>query len=322
MALLTKILNQLAYFSPAVITDEEIEPYKRDFDILLNLGVFQKVSDPQHIWCKTCQNESVEVHYVKEGRAFTLCTQDEYAERDYFDPQTLKQWRFDTPPFISLFLKAIGVGQQSPTENIAGLLWDLGTQKVNGAGYHLFFCRSINDIEKPKLSIITNLPHSVVFYTGTPKVALPDKVLLVPIADLIQKITSKGFSINKELLEQFFPMGVYATKEGAIELDDNFVLQDNYLLFEPLRGGVFKKQSARLRPLASRIINHLFGIRTYQKNAKSLDELAEALASTKVSISNEIGRIEKVSTDNNLQAILHKYPNDKWGINPQLKYCK
>jgi len=322
VALLTKILNQLAYFSPAVITDEEIEPYKRDFDILCNLGVFQKVSDPQHIWCKTCQNESVEVHYVKKGRAFTLCTQDEYAERDYFDPQTLKQWRFDTPLSISLFLKSLGVKQSSPTENITGLLWDLGTQKVNGVDYHLFFCRNIDEIEKPKISIITNLPHSVVFYTGIPHISLPEKVLLIPIVDFIQKITNRGFLLNKELVKQFFPQGVYATKDGAIELDKGFVLQDNYILFEPLRGGIFKKQSGKLRPLASHIINHLYGIRKYQKNSKTLDELAEALGSTKVSISNEIGRIEKISADNNLQDILHKYSGDKWGINPQLRCCK
>lgn len=322
MALLTKILNQLTHFFPAVITAEEVKQHKKDFDILLNFGLFQKVNDPKYIWCNTCQNENVEVHFVSDGRTFTLCTQDEYASRYYFNPKEIKQWRFNTPSFISLFLKALGVDQTSPTENITGILWDLGMQKINGASYHLFFCRNIDEIEKSKLSIITVLPHSVVFYTGTPHTALPEKVLLVPIIDLIQKVGGKGISIEKELFEQFFPLGIYATKEGTIELDDNFVLQDNHLLFEPLRGGVFKRQSAKLRPLASRIIDHLYGIRNYQKNAKSLDELAEALGSSKVSISNEIGRIEKVPTDNNLQAILHKYDDDEWGINPQLKCCK
>lgn len=322
MDLLTKLLTQQTHFFPVIATSEEVEHHKKDFYVLLGLGILEKINDPKHIWCKTCQNESVEVHYVSEGRVYILCTQDEYAERDYFNPEEIKQWRFDTPQFISLFLKALGINQSNPTENIAGLLWDLGTQKVNEVSYHLFFCRNIDEIEKPKISITTNLPHSVVFYAGTPHIALPEKILLVPIITFIQKITTKGILLNEELVKQFFPQGVYATKDGAIELDDNFVLQDNRLLFEPLRGGVFKKQSAKLRPLASRIIDHLFGIRNYQKNAKSLDELVEALGSTKVSISNEIGRIAKASTDNNLQAILHKYANDEWGINPQLKCCK
>jgi hypothetical protein len=299
-----------------------VEKNKKDFDVLLGLGVLEKVSDPQHIWCNTCQNEGVEVHYVSKDRAYTICTQNEKARRDYFNPSEIKQWVFRAPHLLSLFQKALGIQSPKISENIEGLLWDFGTQKLNGASYHLFFCRNINEIEKPKLSIITNLPHSVLFYTGTPQVALPDKVLLVPMIDLIQKITNKGLSLEKEVFEQFFPKNVYATKDGAIELDESIVLQDRHILFEPLRGGVFKRQSAKLRPRGAQIIEHLFGIRKTQQNSKTLDELASAFGSTKVAISNEIKRIETVSTDNNLQPILHKYSGDKWGINPHLSSCK
>lgn len=322
MDFLTKLLNKQSHFSSVITTPEEADKHKTDFDALLSLGIIEKISDPQHIWCKTCQNESVEVHYVSKERVYTICTQNEHAGRDYFNPSEIKQWQLNTHRLLSLFQKALGIQSPKITENIEGLLWDFGTQKVNGVGYHLFFCRNINDIEKPKLSIITDLPHSVVFYTGTPQVSMPDKVLRVPIIDLIEKITSKQIFLNKEIASQFFPKNIYATKDGATELDGNIVLQENHLLFEPLRAGQFQKRSEKLRPMATRIIDHLFGIRKYTPNSKTLDELATALGSTKVSISNEIGRIEKACTDNNLQAILHKYAGEKWGINPQLSSCR
>lgn len=322
MDFLTNLLNKNTHFSPVITTPEEANLHEEDFDVLLALGILEKIRDPRHIWCKTCQGEGVEVHYVSEGRAYTLCTQDEHSGRDYFDPSEMIQWQLNTLHLLSLFQQALGISSPKITENIEGLLWDFGMQKINGPNYHLFFCRNINEIENPKLSILTNLPHSVVFYTGTPQVALPDKVLLVPIIDLIHKITDKGLALDGEIVEQFFPENVYATKDGAIELDENIVLQDNHFLFEPLRGGVFKKQSAKLRPRGAQIVGHLYGIRKYKQNSKTLDELASAFGSKKVSISNEIGRIQKACTDNNLQAVLHKYAGNKWGINPELSSCK
>lgn len=246
---------------------------------------------------------------------------DETAGRDYFNPNELKQWVLNTPHFLSLFQEALGTSEPKADENIQGLLWDLGTQAVNGVHYHLFFCRNIDEIEKPRLSIITALPHSVVFYSGTPHRALPENVLLVPLTDLIKNV-GKTITLEKSIVEQYFPKGVYATKDGDLELDDGLVLQGEYLLFEPLRGGVYQKKTEKIRPLGQRIIEHLYGIRKYATNAKTLDEIATALSSTKVSISNEINRIQKTCTDNKLMLILHKFAGEKWGLNQQLKCCE
>ena len=318
---LTKLLNKQADFSAVITTPEEISQNKKDFDSLIALAVLEKVSDPQHIWCKTCQNESVEVHFLSKEKAYTLCTQNEYAGRDYFNPAEIKQWQLNTPHFLFLFQKALGIKSPKTDENIKNLLWDFGAQKVNGANYHLFFCRNINDIENPKLSIITNLPHSVLFYTGTPKVALPDKVLLIPIIDLIQKITDKGLLLDTEIIKHFFLENIYPSKEGDIELDDDFILQKNYLLFEPSRGGIFK-QKEKLPPLACSIIKHLYGIRKYSPSSKKLPELEASLGNQKRVISKEIKRIQDLCKKYNLKPILHKYAGDNWGINPQLSCCK
>jgi hypothetical protein len=322
VALITDLLKRQVHFYPATIFRDEADHIGKDFDTLVSLGILERTETPTRRICPTCNSEALEVHIVSDTQAFTLCTQNEAAGRDYFNPNELKQWTFSTPRLLSLFQQAIGIEKPKTEGNIPGLLWDLGTQEVRGALYHLFFSRDIDEIEKSKLSIITALPHSVVFYAGTPHTPLPDKVLLVPIADLIRDASDKGLSINKELLRQYFPSGVYPTKDGDIELDENLVLQGQSILFDRERGGVFRKRSAKIRPLARRIIEHLYDIRRYDPNAKTLDELAGALGSSKVSISNEIGRVNVICRNNDLQDILHKYSDEKWGINPRLSSCR
>ncbi len=322
MDFLTNILIKYSHFSSVIIEQDEADKYKEDFETLLVLNVLEKVSDPKYIWCKTCQSEGVEVHFVSKDRAFTLCTQDEYAGRDYFNPSELKQWRFNAPCLLQLFQKVIGIQSPTVNESIQELLWDFGIQKVNGANYHLFFCRNINAIENSKLSIVTSLPHSVVFYTGNPQIALPENVLLVPIVDLIQKVSNKGFFLASEVFEDFFPKNVYAAQKGGIELDKSMILQNNTIMYKPLRAGQFQNKTEKLPPLASRVIEHLYLIRKYSSPSKKLDEFEASLGSKKRVISREIKRINDLCGEHNMKPILHKYSDESWGINPELSSCK
>jgi hypothetical protein len=321
VALITNLLARQVHFYPATIDGEEAEKNRKEFSALVSLGVLVRTATPTHRICPTCNGETLEIHVLSETRAYTLCTTDDAAGRDYFNPEELKQWALSTPHLLSLFQKALGITEPKTDENIQGLLWDLGTQAINGVHYHLFFCRNIDEIEKPRLSIITALPHSVVFYSGTPHISLHEKILLVPFTDLIKNI-GKSITLEKPLVEQYFPKGVYATRDGDLELDDTLALQGDYLLFEPLRGGIYQKRSEKIRPLGQRIIEHLYGIRTYQKHAKTLKELASALSSSDVSISNEIKRVQDACSKHGLIPILHKFAGDKWGLNPHLTCCK
>jgi hypothetical protein len=303
----------------ATLDYQDLLNHGDDFKKLLDLEIIKYFQQIESIPCEWCeQTHPISPFLNKDGDIVLSCS----GNRRVMKPDELKIWEIDTPRLLSLFQQAIGIKAPKAEANIAELLWDFGTQEVNGATYHLFFSKNIDEVEKSKLSIVTALPHSVVFYTGTPHTSLPDRVLLVPFMDLIKDMDDNGPSINKELLKQYFPSGVYSTKDGDIELDENLVLQGQYLLFGRERGGVFKKRSAKIRPLAKRIMEHLYTIRHYDVNAKTLDELAAALGSSKVSISNEIGRVNKICTDNNLQEILHKYSDEKWGINPSLSSCK
>jgi len=322
--LATNLIARQVHFYPAIIDAQEAEKNRKEFDVLVALGILERTATPTYRICPTCNGETLEVHIVSDARAYTLCATDDAAGRDYFNPEELKQWTLNTPRLLSLFQEALGIATPQANENIHGLLWDLGTQAINGVHYHLFFCRNIDEIEKPHLSIITALPHSVVFYSGTPHTSLPDKVLLVSLGDLIKSV-GKSIMLEKALVEQYFPKDVYATRDGDLELDDGLVLHGEHLLFGPLRGGVYQKgQSEKIRPLGRRIIEHLHGIRRYTKNAKTLKELASTFSKTgsDVSIANEIQRIQAICSRHDLMPILHKFAGDKWGLNPQLKCCK
>lgn len=209
MALITDLLQQQVHLYPATFNEEEAEINRGDFDILLAAEIVKQAATPLHRICPTCNGEAVEVHVVSATRAYTLCTIDEEAGRDYFDPTSLKQWVLDTTQLIKLFQNAIGIEHPQVTEIVPGLLWDLGAQSVNGANYHLFFCRNLAAIEPMHLYLITNQLHSAVFYTGQPIPTL-DTVLAVPLLDCIAGIDGVHVVVAKKVIEQYFPRGSYA----------------------------------------------------------------------------------------------------------------
>lgn len=47
----------------------------------------QKENTKHFRFCPTCYNEDLEIVFVSEDKAFTLCTYNEMAARDYFDPR-------------------------------------------------------------------------------------------------------------------------------------------------------------------------------------------------------------------------------------------
>lgn len=209
MALITELLQQQAQLYPATFDEEEAEKNRGDFDKLLAAEIVKQAATPLHRICPTCNGETVEVHGVSAVRAYTLCTVDEEAGRDYFDPTSLKQWIFDTIELIKLFQKAIGIENPQATEVVAGLIWDLGAQSVNGANYHLFLCRNLAAIEPMHLPLITSQPHTAVFYTGQ-SISMPDAVFTVPLIDCIAGIDKGRVAIAKKVIEQYFPRDSYA----------------------------------------------------------------------------------------------------------------
>ncbi len=203
MVLLKRLLNNLVFHSRTFLSSEECEKHPKEHRALISLGILKQDTYLQERWCPSCESESLPIQIISKKRAYTLCTINEESGRDYFDPQTLKQWRLVTPLFITLFLKALGINEPSITETIAGLLWDLGNHKINGIQYHLFFTREISMIEKEKQHIFIQNTNTVVLYLGTIHTNLHESVSLVPVLEIVNDIKSDGLVIDREVLNSY-----------------------------------------------------------------------------------------------------------------------
>jgi len=138
---------------------------------------------------------------------------------------------------------------------------------------------------------------------------------------MIANITTSGIEIKEKLINQFFPARAHLMDSEAIELDKDVIIQNDAILYSPIRGGVFK-HSAKIRPLATRIIEHLYQIRKYQEDFRTLAKLAEEMGSSKASISNELDRIKKLCTARKIKPILYNFGHGKWSIDPTLDCCR
>lgn len=208
MVLLKKILNNLAFHSPAILNEGEGEKHPKELEVLLSLGVLKQDTFPQERWCPSCENESVPIHTISKKRAYTLCTTNEETGRDYFDPQTLKQWQFDLPKFLQLTAKELKI--KNDLKNVvANDLWLLGTFQKDSRHFLIFYSRT-NDLNSHKTffdAFKSPIKALVIFTnTETPLINLDRaEAIVVPIADIIE-FQKKSLSWNaKSFQEQIIP---------------------------------------------------------------------------------------------------------------------
>jgi len=196
---LHKLLGELEFDYPCVFSLKELSALldNKTTSLLKQAGILQESTATQSVFCPSCGNEH-EVHY-KGKEPYLVCPDGGYIS---INRSSLTNFKFDTPPFITLFLKALDIDQPNPTETIAGLLWDLGTHKINSNQYHLFFTRNIDDIDER--SIITSVPNKAVFYLGTSHLTLTDDILFVPMLDIVKDLNSEGLVIDHKTLNSYF----------------------------------------------------------------------------------------------------------------------
>ena len=72
-------------------------------------------ANPQERWCPSCESESVPIHIVSKERAYTLCTRNEEAGRDYFDP--FKEV-FNTVPLIDFIRQLLAEQKKEIINNL------------------------------------------------------------------------------------------------------------------------------------------------------------------------------------------------------------
>ncbi len=319
VALINELLRRQANFSTVTIGEAEAKKHGLDFNVLASLNILERGSASNQRACPTCHNETLDVTVVSSEKAYTLCSQDEMAYRDYFHPEELKQWIFNTPALLSLFQKAVGAELAQPGEVMPGLLWSLGQARVNNKSYRLFFTPTISPFDEQIFKFVGQFPQSVLLVSVSK--FFSEWLPIVPLTEIIEIITPEGAVLNEEGLNSFFPLNAEITSAGVLILDQHIALQGNRLMFGRLRGGVFK-HGENITPQQAHIIERLFQIRDKDNPGMTLGELADAFQTSKPAISNQIHKLTLLCTKNNVPSILHNSDGKNWGINPRLSSCR
>lgn len=217
MTLLKRLLSKFSLSTDFVLYDYEFEKYQKEAKLLQNHNILIRGTYSNERLCPTCSGEFVPIKSISKTRAFTSCLMLEGSGRDYFNPQDLKQWRFNTLPFITLFLKALKIKHFNVEEINAGLVWDFGIHEINRAAYHLFFLRSAADIKGKESSVCVNSSNTAIFYLGINNASFPDYIQTVPMLDIIKGINSKGLIINRKILMSIFSDSIRIQKQNRLQ---------------------------------------------------------------------------------------------------------
>ncbi len=321
---LNRLLGRLEQSDAPVIVNGEVGEKDKSFDALVSFQVIQE-HQPKQIWCPTCNNEYVPFKIVSPGKGFSLCTQDESASRDYQNPEILKQWQLNTPHFISLLQKSLGIEGDAPKENISNLLWDLGFYQTQSQKTHIFLVRDTAQLGEKGKGVLAQVENCFLLYAGTMRDSALKDFVSVPLNELVMGIGKKGLTLNDTLLKKHFPKTALVDSDGDIALDADILLTtDNHLLLHKKKAGDYK-DTMKITPQAANIIRHLYQTRNYaDTQAQSLGELATRFTKNHsvVSISNNIKKINDLCKENKVKTILHKNSSDKWGLNKNLDCCK
>ena len=225
VALLKKLLNNLAFHSPATLSKEEGDKHPKELEVLLSLGVLKQDTFPQERWCPSCESESVPIQTISKERAYTLCTTNEEAARDYFDPQTLKQWQFSLPKFLELAAKELKI--KSDVKNVvANDLWHIGTLQKDGRHFLVFYSRT-NDLNAHKnfFNAFNSPIRALIIFTNTETSLInlnKAEAIVMPIADFVElKTKSLSWDANtfqNHLLTAFRQVVFYPSNGDLVVL--------------------------------------------------------------------------------------------------------
>ncbi len=170
--------------------------HDKDFDILVQQKIIAHSTNIEEFDCDLCDEPHTTFVRQDGSRLFIVC-ENGCGTRN-IQSEELAIYEYKPTQLLSLFLTSLGLNQTSNTENVIGLLWNLGSKKFDDTEYQMFFSNDIDKIDSGHLSIINAFPNTILFYTGVPCRTLPQAICTIPFLDTIQKITKKAVSIDKE----------------------------------------------------------------------------------------------------------------------------
>jgi len=230
VVLLKKLLNNLTFHSPAILSEEEGKQHPKELEVLILLGILKQDTFPQERWCPSCENEFVPIQIVSKNRAFSLCTMNEEAGRDYFDPQNLKVWQFDILRFLGLIAKELKINGEIKNV-VANDLWQVGSIKKDNRHFLVFYSR-IDDLHTYTdfFDAFKSPIKNFVVFTNTETPLFQNAI---PIAEIVE-VKNKSLAWNTKLFQEYLLNTLRQPKAKIIStkipIKDVRIDEGNYLL--------------------------------------------------------------------------------------------
>ncbi len=201
-----------------------------------------------------------------------------------------------------------------------GESWFIGKKKGGEASAHFYFVRTDSPDNAVKFNDRVQKDNPVILWLGQPPHTGLFPKNIIALEDVLEA-RKKGLFLKRSLLSKVPASSRYPLDAKTILLDKNIGLKKvgevPYLLFE--RDGNLFKLPKRIRPQAFDMIRFLHTMRDKRENAFKLEVFAEReLVAQKRTASDRIRQINNLCDELDARPIFHKFPGDKWGLNPSL----
>ncbi len=292
---------------------------------LKKAGFLQPDQPGLEVFCPALPKNCLVTAERMNGRYYVHCECSEEVGLVKIDPKELRRFRFDLRAFLNWLLSAAVIDADFK-EIESGELWYLGEKTLKGETAKAYFSRTQNPdgVLELQRELHKNGNPPIIFWLGeTPhRRHFPPGLLSLP--ELVS-VSERGFALDRKSLESLFRKRLIVVAHGDIFLDDEIALRKKggkcYLLFKQEKKNQFLNE-APIYPQDYKIIRHLYQIRRYQNRAESLAEMRDRrLAIHRGQISRTIKKVNEICKKFNAITIFHKFPTDKWGLNPILTCC-
>jgi hypothetical protein len=305
---------------PLRLSEESLQSDFRGISpALADMGFLQRVNHATEAECPGCERTCLETVTPSEGKLYISCPHGEAVGIIEVKKAQINRFEVALKPILEWMAKELNVSSGvQPVKD--GESWFLGKRKGGESSAHFYFLRSDSPDQAAKFNDKVQKENPVVLWLGeTPHTgAFPENI--VPLEEVFE-VRGKSFFLNRRLLSKLPSAPRHTVGAGTILLDKNIALEKTgevpYLLFER-EGNVFQ-QRKRIRPQAFGLIRFLHTVRTKRENAFTLQTLADRLSiANKRTVSTRIREINDLCDEMDAKPIFHKFPGDKWGLNPNL----
>jgi len=310
----------LAASHPLRLSEETLQAdFGKIAPLLADHGFLQRVDPLTEAECPGAPNACLKTVTPHLGKLYITCDCEEGVGLIEVPKSRLNRLQLDLKAVLTWMAKELGLsGDVEPVQD--GESWFLGKKKGDTSA-HFYFVRTDSHEQAAKFSESVQKESPVVFWLGErPHTGLLPKNL-IPAGEAMEP-RKKSFFLNRDLLTKAKASARQALSGKAILLDENIGMEKEgevpFLLFE--REGQSFNQRRRIRPQAFDMIRFLHTMRTKKENAFNLDQFVErALVSNKRTASDRIRGINDLCAEVDAKPIFHKFPGDKWGLNPLLQ---